>query len=141
MPAIGGQPVQLQQSTVKVDVRVHTLTNETSLFVNVRVVEPISWLSPTDNTWKEYQLVRRDSLEWRKEITVTGPRQDLDALKKREQEVTAFITLTEEDKKPVSWNVRTVTVCFPPDLQVKLAPAQIPRYSSSSSRCVETIVG
>jgi hypothetical protein len=90
------------------------------------VVEPVSWLSPTDTTWKEFQFVRQDPLEWRKQIQVAGPRQDLEKLKAREQEVTAFITLTDEDKKPTSWTTRIVTVSFPPDLAVKLAPTENP---------------
>ena len=127
LPAIGSVGVQLpEKHEVEVKVQVKTLTEQIALDINVRVVEPVSWLSPTDNTWKEFEFVRKDPLEWRKQVQVTGPRQDLEMLKAREQEVTAFVTLTDEDKKPVSWNMRTVTVCFPPDLQVKLAPSENP---------------
>jgi hypothetical protein len=127
LPAIGSVGVQLpEKHEVEVRVQIKTLTEQIALTINVRVVEPVSWLSPTDNTWKEFEFVRKDPLEWRKQVMVTGPRQDLEMLKAREQEVTAFVTLTDEDKKPVSWNMRTVKVSFPPDLQVKLAPSESP---------------
>ncbi len=127
LPAIGSVSVQLpEKHEVEVRVQIKTLTEQIALDVTVRVVEPVSWLSPADNTWKEFQFVRQDPLEWRKQIQVTGPRQDLEKLKAREQEVTAFVTITDEDKKPTSWTTRAVTVCFPPDLQVKLAPTESP---------------
>lgn len=127
MPAIGSVSVQLpEKHEVEVRVQVKTLTEQIPLTITVRVVEPVSWLSPTDNTWKEFQFVRQDPLEWRKQVQVAGPKQDLEKLKAREQEVTAFVTITDEDKKPTSWTTRAVTVCFPPDLQVKLAPTESP---------------
>lgn len=126
VPAIEGVPVIAARQTVSVEVQVTRLTEQMSLTVNVRVNTPTGWLDPADNTWKEYQLLRKDPLEWRKQIMVTGPKQDLEALKARELEVVAFVTLTDDDKKPTAWTVRNVTVCFPPDLQVHLAPIETP---------------
>lgn len=126
LPTIGNVNVLLLQPTVRAEVQVKTITETMAMNVNVRVVEPVSWLGAKNNTWKEFELVRKDTLEWRKQIVVTGSKKDLEALKAREQEIVAFVTLTEEDKKPVSWNMRNVTICFPPDIPVKLAPGETP---------------
>jgi hypothetical protein len=36
------------------------------------------------------------------------------------ENVIAYIQLTDDDKKPISWVEREVTVCFPPGLGLKL---------------------
>lgn len=119
VPMIAGVPVIPQVPSVQVSVQVEKNTSEYTFSVPVRIASPPSW--ETDNTWKEYSLLRRDPLEWRKTITVTGAKQDLDLLRSREQDVYAFVILTEDDKKPVkSWLPHRVFLRFPDDVQVKL---------------------
>lgn len=90
-----------------------------SFDVAVQVLCPPAWSQ--DGTWDEFVLERRDPVEWRKTITVTGPREDLDQLRRDPQQVQAYVVLTKQDKKPLdSWEQREVAIRFPPELNVEL---------------------
>jgi len=118
--SIAGIPVRLDTAEVFADIEVRRLTASKKIAISVRVVVPVSW---TENgVWKEYQLKRKDPLQWRRDITVVGPREHIDKLKP--VDVDAYIVLVEDDKKPVSWSTRKVVLRFPPDLQIGLAEGQ-----------------
>lgn len=116
IPQIAGLAVEPDQPTVRVSVKIVTLTEQQEIVVPVQVLQPPSWLE--DGTWKEYSLSRQTRTEWRVTLTVSGPRADLDRLKP--ESVRAYITLTDEDKKPVSWLTRQVDVQLPGDLNLRL---------------------
>ena len=117
IPQISGLPVEPDQPTVRVRAKIHQLTETQEITVPVQVLQPPSWLE--DGTWKEYTLSRKDRAEWRVTLTVTGPRADLDRLKA--DSVRAYITLTDDDRKPVSWLTRQVEVQLPRDLNLQLS--------------------
>ncbi|MDP6046712.1 MAG: hypothetical protein QGG25_13980, partial [Phycisphaerae bacterium] len=89
-----------------------------------RIVTPAEWSE--EGVWAEYKLVRKDRIEWRTKITVTGPRKDIDILKTdKTKTVDAYIVLTDSDTEPIdSWSSRKVTLRFPPGLQIQLASGQ-----------------
>ena len=118
VPQIARVPVQLQADTVKVDIQVTQRTATRALTVAVGLLTPSGWA--TDGTWYRYELVGQGGpLEWRKEITIVGNRQDLDRLDPRD--VSVYLPLREDDKAPVSWMTRPVVVKFPAGSTVKLA--------------------
>jgi len=119
IPQIAGLVVEPDRPTVRVSVKIVTLTEKREITVPVGVLEPPSWLE--DDTWKKYSLSRKDRTEWLVTLTVSGPRADLDRLKP--ESVRAYITLTDEDKKPVSWLTRQVDVQLPGDLNLRLVAA------------------
>jgi len=119
IPQIAGLAVKPDQPTVRVTVKIVTLTETQEITVPVQVLQPPAWLE--DGTWKEYSLSRKDIPEWRVTLQVSGPRADLDKLKA--ENVRAYIILTDEDKKPVSWLTRPVDVQLPGDLSLRLFAA------------------
>ena len=119
IPQIAGLPVEPDHASVRVSVKITQLTETTQITVPVQVLLPTSWLE--DNTWQEYKLSRKDRAEWRVTLTVSGPKADLDRLKLNPEAVRAYISLREEDRKPlVSWLTRQVEVQLPSDLNVRL---------------------
>ncbi|MFP3936950.1 MAG: hypothetical protein ACLFVW_01320 [Phycisphaerae bacterium] len=116
---IGDTEVRPEADTVQVSFDLIQIKDTHSFDVPVQMLSPPAWSH--DGTWNEFVLERRDPVEWRKTITVTGPREDLDQLRRNPQQVQAYVVLTEQDKKPLdSWDQREVTVRFPPDLNVEL---------------------
>jgi hypothetical protein len=113
---IGEVDVRPHPSTVGVTVEIGQLTETEEVTVGVQVVVPPEWID--DGTWRQYTLTRRDRHEWRVQIQVLGPRRDLDQLKAAT--ILAYIVLTDDDKKPVSWLTREVQVRLPQGLDVKL---------------------
>jgi hypothetical protein len=113
---IADLPVEPDQPTVKVRAKVTRLTEPKELTVPVQVVVPTSWLE--DGTWKQFTLTRRDRAEWRIKIQVSGTRKDLDQIKS--EDVLAYVTLTERNKQPVSWDTQPVEIRLPRDLDLKL---------------------
>ncbi len=112
VPAIAGIGVEPEQSSVSVTFRVTQRIATRTITVVVRVL----W--PGDESWKDFDLKRKDPLEWRTQVQVTGSRKDLDQLD--EKDVDAYIVIREDDKKPVSWLIRQVEIRFPPELQLKV---------------------
>jgi hypothetical protein len=93
----------------------------------VQVLSPSAWGEPGDTTWQEYELIRDETGDsnWRPDLKIVGPRQNL-----LPENVTAYIQLTEDDKKPVgSWLGQDVKVVFKPgtDLQLQGPPPTV-RY-------------
>ncbi|MGC9454860.1 MAG: hypothetical protein ACP5HU_08330 [Phycisphaerae bacterium] len=116
---IEGTEVRPETETVQVSFELVQIKDTHSFDVAVQVMSPPAW--GHDGTWDEFVLERRDPVEWRKTITVTGPREDLDQLRRNPQQVQAYIVLSEQDKKPLdSWDQREVIVRFPPELNVEL---------------------
>ncbi len=93
----------------------------------VQVLCPSTWGEPGDTTWQEYELIRDETgdSDWRPDLKIIGPRQNL-----LPENVTAYIQLTEDDKKPVgSWLVQDVKVVFKPGTELQLqGPAPTVRY-------------
>jgi len=116
-PVIAGIPVRPDQPTVEVSGKVAQLTGEKTLTVPVRLLTPQSW--PEDGTWERFVLRKRDPADWRREITVKGPRAELDKL--QAQQVEAYIVLTDLDRSPTeSWLERQVEVRFTQPTQAEV---------------------
>jgi len=118
IPRIAGLGVEPDQPTVRVSVKIVTRTETQEITVPVGVLQPPGWLE--DGTWNEYALIRKDRIEWRVTLTVSGPPADLVKLKLKPESLRACITLTDEDKKPVSWLTRQVGVQLPGELNLRL---------------------
>ncbi len=120
-PEIAGVPVRLDRNTIKATIDIRQRTAKKNLVITVRVLAPPDW-----EDLRSYELVRKDELEWRPEIAVSGPKTDLDKLDAKDVE--AYVVLREDDRKPMeTWISRAVTIRFPPALQVQLdrAPPQV----------------
>jgi len=111
IPRLADVPVELDQPTVRVRVRVAQLTETDKVVVPVEVVSPTSWLE--DGTWRQYVLKRQNPAEWRVTVQVAGPRKDIDQLKAGETKIVAYVVLTDGDKQPVSWLTREVQFRLP----------------------------
>ena len=117
IPALDGHRVSLDPQTVSVTLTVSQRTDTRTIPVDVAILEPADWSA--ESVWADYVLVRKDPLDWRVEIVVTGAKKDLDQL--QGEDVRAFVELTEDDKRPVeSWLDRPVQVRFPPGMQLQL---------------------
>ena len=120
-PEIAGVPVKLDRNTVTVPVEIRQRTSRKNFVVTVRVLMLLDWSDAA-----QYDLVKKDPLEWRPQIIVTGSQTDLDKLDARD--IDAYVVLREDDKKPMeTWTTRAVIIRFPPGLQVQLAgdPPQV----------------
>jgi len=117
VPSIASVPVQPQTTTVEVTFQIEQATGTRTIPVTVQLLAPAAWA--TDQTWTDYELKRKDDLEWRKQITLAGPKEELQKL--RPEDVQAYVPLTEDDKKPVaSWLTREVVVRWPEGLNLRL---------------------
>ncbi|MFA6133577.1 MAG: hypothetical protein WC869_06125 [Phycisphaerae bacterium] len=111
---IEGFPVKPDTDSVEMPVEISQRTDKKKLTVTVRVLVLPDW-----DDLRKYDFVRKDPLEWRPEIVVTGPRADLDKLDPKDVE--AYIVLREDDKKFMeTWTARPVQVRFPPGLQLQI---------------------
>ena len=118
---IGEVPVEPDQPTVTVKVKIAQLTETQEVTVPVQILCPASWVEPTTGVWKDYVLTRQSPHEWRVKIPLSGTRKDLDQLKTGD--VQAYVVLTDDDKKPVSWLTRPVEVRLPRELNLsRLGP-------------------
>lgn len=117
---IGGINVNLDKNSISTQIEIRQHTEIREVPISVRVLIPATWID--NGTWKEYEFKRKDSLEWLTKIKVTGPREDIEKLDPKS--IDAYISLVEDDKKPVSWSTRKVVVHFPPHLQIRLADDQ-----------------
>jgi hypothetical protein len=110
--------VELDPTRVAVTYQINQRTATQRVAVNVQAICPASWAGET-GIWSEYMLVRLDPLEWKPEIEVTGPRQDLEKLKP--EMVEAYVTLTELDTRPTtSWLTGTVRYAFPAGMNIQV---------------------
>ncbi len=117
-PKVSHSAVRVEPKTVSVTIAIDQRTGERTVTVGVRAAGPATW-AEKGGVWNEYQLVKKDPLEWRPQITVQGAKKDLEKL--RPDDVEAYIMLREDDKTPVgSWLSRSVTVRFPPDADLQL---------------------
>ncbi len=117
-PVVEGVRVEPAVETVSVRVEVAELTATKTIPVTVRVLSPSAWAS--DGTWREFTLERKDPLEWRKQMLISGPREEVERL--RPEQVEAYVELTENDKsRTTSWWRGDVKVRFPPDSKLELA--------------------
>lgn len=117
--SVAGERVSLITETVNVTVKVAQHTDTKKLPVNVFVLAPPEWAE--DDTWEKYILVRKDKLEWRPTITVTGTKANLEKLEEVKKEVQAYIVLNEGHKKPSGTpDTEEVQIHFPQDLQLNL---------------------
>ena len=93
-------------------------TRSKEITVAVGVKMPPAW--GEDDTWIRYILKRKDPAEWLAKITVSGPQKDLEQLSAAGK-VTAYVVLSDDDRKPVdSWLKREVVVELPRGLQVEM---------------------
>jgi hypothetical protein len=116
---IDGTEVTPDADTVQVSFEVVEMKDTYTFDLAVQVLSPPQWSQ--DGTWDAYLLERRDAVDWTRTVTVTGPQGDLDKLREQPQTVQAYVTLTEQDKKPLSsWDQREVTFRFPSELDVEL---------------------
>jgi hypothetical protein len=119
-PAGVRQPVQLSSRSAEVTLQVDERTEQKTFRVAVQLLFPHTWAE--DQTWEQYELVKKDPLEWQADITITGSKKDVESL--RQEEIEAYVTLGESDKQSAGAGVtmppRTVTVRFPADKDVSL---------------------
>ncbi|MFB3891528.1 MAG: hypothetical protein ACE15C_05835 [Phycisphaerae bacterium] len=113
-------PVKVQPSrdTVSVTVQVKLAVATRTFTIVPRLEMPPAWAD--DDTWLQYKLVRKPNESWTKEITVTGPKTDVDSLKS--EDIDAYVVLRDDDKKPTeTFPPREVIVRFPAGLKVSLS--------------------
>ena len=125
LPPPASFPVRLDPSRISVTFQIDQRTATQTLTVNVQAAAPSSW-PEADGAWKDYVLVKKDPSEWRRQITVSGARKDVEKLKQEDPE--AYVALTDHDKAPVAgWLTRTIEFRFPSgmDLQVLGEPAVV----------------
>ncbi len=116
LKTIEGISVTPVPATVKFDVRIILASDIQTIPVSVQILTPAAWADPTDKTWQEYILNRQAPADWRLKLEVEGPKKEL-----KPENVTAYIQLTDGDKKPTSsWLEREVIITFPPDMNLKL---------------------
>lgn len=117
--SVAGERVSLVTETVNVTVKVAQHTDTKKLTVSVFILTPPGWAE--DDTWEKYILVRKDKLEWRPTITLTGTKADLEKLEEVKKEVQAYIVLNEGHKKHIeTWDTGEVQIRFPQGLRLKL---------------------
>jgi len=118
IPQVAGVPVEPERTSVPVTLQISQRTQPKTMTVAVRLLAPAAWFQ--DGTWERYEVVGKEGegLEWRKEITVSGPKKDLEQLEAKD--IDAYVPLKEQDKAPVSWLTREVVIRFPPHLAVTL---------------------
>ncbi|MBL7134441.1 MAG: hypothetical protein ISS78_10120 [Phycisphaerae bacterium] len=117
--SVAGEQVVLVTKTANVTVKVAQHTDTKKLTVSVFILAPPEWAE--NDTWEKYILVRKDKLEWRPVITVTGTKADLETLEEVKKEVQAYIVLTQDDLKPrETVATRDVQIRFPQELRLKL---------------------
>ncbi|NBB96308.1 MAG: hypothetical protein GVY16_11295 [Planctomycetes bacterium] len=125
-PFIGDLRVLPKPTTVSYEIDIVSALASETIPKPVSVLTPAAWSDPEDTTWDDYVLIKDEASDWRGvNLTIVGPRKDLTP-----DNVTAFIRLTDEDKKPVdSWLERQVQVYFAPgtDLQLQ-GPAPSVRF-------------
>ena len=117
VPFVSGVPVQPDQPTVEVQLRVSQATEEKKLKVAVRIETPLVWAE--DDTWQRFVLKPEDPLGWQKEITFRGPPKEIQKL--RPEDVDAYVVLNDDDKsKTESWLPHLLEIRVPRDLQVQV---------------------
>jgi len=118
LPPAGRFPITLGTKRVTVSLQVSQRTDQKTINVTVQTIAPSAWAEP-DGVWQQYELVKKTPLAWRRQITVSGARKDVERL--RAEDVEAYITLTEEDTKPVaSWLSRTPVLRMPAGMDLQL---------------------
>jgi hypothetical protein len=116
---IDGTEVRPEADTVLVSFDVVELKDTYTFDVAVQVLSPPQWSQ--DGTWDTYVLEWKETADWTRTVTATGPQGDLEKLRDQPQKVQAYLVLTEQDKNPLSsWDQREVTFRFPPELDVEL---------------------
>lgn len=117
--SVAGERVSLITETVNVTVKVAQHTDTKDLTVSVFILTPTEWAE--NGTWEKYILVRKNKLEWRPTIKVTGTKADLEKLEEVKRQVQAYIVLNEGHKKPSAVpDTEEVQIHFPQDLRLKL---------------------
>jgi hypothetical protein len=124
-PFIDGVRVTPNPASVAFEVQIVNPLESVAIRTTVDVLCPAAWTTPEDTTWHEYELLRDPGSDWRPELQIVGPRKNLTP-----ENVTAYVRLTDDDKKPVdSWLEREVKVNFPPDTDLQLqGPAPKVRF-------------
>ncbi len=89
--------------------------------VRVDVEMPKVWLE--DGTWNRYAIKYKPTEQWTRRITIHGNRIDLERL--RQEQIKAYVELTEAAKNVESWEPAEVKVILPPGLKARLAPEPI----------------
>jgi len=115
---IVGEAVTLAETTtVSVTAKIGQHTDVKEFNVSVGVLSPATWAE--DGTWEKLVLARKDPLEWRPKIKVTGAKTDIE--KAREDLVEAYVVLEDRHKKAIeSWETEEVRIRFLGDLQLRL---------------------
>jgi hypothetical protein len=119
IPELAGIGVIVSPETVDVTLKVTVkdLPQRMTLKAIVRLQMPHTWAS--DDTWSEYRFEANDDFWWQKEITVSGPRAEIDKLRARQKDVDAYIELRDDDKDK-GFISKTVNVRIPEDINVEI---------------------
>ena len=114
LETIEGIRVKPVPDTVTFEVKIISDSEIQDIPVSVQILTPAGWVEK-DTIWEEFVLVRQTLADWRIKLQIEGPKKDLKA-----ENVLAYIQLTDDDKKPISWIEREVIVSFPKKLDLKL---------------------
>ncbi|MCE5327050.1 MAG: hypothetical protein LLG01_11625 [Planctomycetaceae bacterium] len=116
---IADEPVTLSDAgaSVKVKATIGQYTDAKELSVSVALLCPVTWAE--DGTWEKFALVRKDPIEWRPKIKVTGSKTDI--AKVSESMIEAYVVLDDRHKKDIkSWETEDVRIRFLGDLQLNV---------------------
>ncbi|MCE5278296.1 MAG: hypothetical protein ABFD92_20790 [Planctomycetaceae bacterium] len=116
---IADEPVALVESgaTVNVSATIGQYTDAKELSISVALLCPVTWAE--DGTWAKFSLVRKDDMEWRPKIKVTGPKTDI--AKVSDSMIEAYVVLEDRHKKDIkSWETEEVRIRFLGDLQLNV---------------------
>ena len=134
-PQIAGQRIETTPEELSFHVEIINPMETREIKLSVGIESPASWSEP-DGVWTNYLLTRQAASDWLITLTVVGAKKDL-----RPENIQAYITLTEDDKKPVtSWLDREIHVRFAPNTNLRLsepAPKLKFRLKKRSSLPVE----
>lgn len=111
---IEGISVRPVPNTVTFDVKITRVFISETIPVSVQILTPAGW-AEKDTIWEDFVLVRQTLADWRIKLQIEGLKKDLKA-----ENVLAYIQLTDDDKKPISWIEREVIVSFPKKMDLKL---------------------
>ncbi len=110
---------KIKPQKVTVTFKVGQQTDSKKFTVTVNYLPPNAWL--TNDTWSKYKLEVKSKEDRKRTITVTGNRIDLQKLS--DDQIHAYVVLTDSNLKPSAWLEGKVNVKFPPGLKIRLAEA------------------
>lgn len=101
---------------VDVTFRIARRLSKATVPISVDVLVPRNWLE--QRLLDGYVLLRKPNPEWPRELAIEGPKEEIDKIAKDPQSIRAYVVLTDDDLRPVSWAEYTIKVDLPPGVRV-----------------------